>query len=60
MKANLSENLSSPMEQISSELDIPATNFSLDELKTALKQIKPAKAFGADNIPAIIWKDDHF
>ena len=48
------------METFSSELDILTTNHSLDELKTALKQIKPAKAFGPDNIPAIIWKDDHF
>ena len=48
------------MEEISSELNIPTTNFTLDELKNALKQIKPAKAFGPDNIPAIIWKDKHF
>ena len=59
-KANLPENLSLPMEEISSELNIPTTNFTLDELKNALKQIKPAKAFGPDNIPAIIWKDEHF
>ena len=59
-KANLPENLSLPMEEISSELNIPTTIFTLDELKNALKQIKPAKAFGPDNIPAIIWKDEHF
>ena len=59
-KANLPENLSLPMEEISSELNIPTTNFTLDALKNALKQIKPAKAFGHDNIPAIIWKDEHF
>ena len=48
------------MEEISSELNIPTTKFTLDELKNALKQIKPAKSFGPDNIPAIIWKDEHF
>ena len=53
-KANLPENFSLPLDNISSELNIPTTNFTLDELKTALKQIKPAKAFGPDNIPAII------
>ena len=59
-KASLPENLSLPMEEISSGLNIPTTNFTLDELKSTLKQIKPAKAFGPDNIPAIIWKDEHF
>ena len=48
------------MEEISSELNITTTNFTLFELKNALKQIKPAKAFGPDNIPVIIWKDEHF
>ena len=48
------------MEEISSELDIPTTNFTLDELKTVLNRIKSSKAFGPDNIPAIIWTDEHF
>ena len=48
------------MEEISSELNIPTTNFTLDQLKNALKQIKPAKAFGPDKIPAILWKNEHF
>ena len=28
--------------------------------KTVLNNVTPSKAFGPDNIPAIIWKDDHF
>ena len=30
------------------------------ELLTANKRLKSSKAFGPDNIPAIIWKDKHF
>ena len=30
------------------------------ELLAANKQLKSSKAFGPDNIPAIIWKDKHF
>ena len=29
-------------------------------MKTATKQLKSSKAFGPDNIPAIIWKDELF
>ena len=59
-EANLSENYTLPLEEVSSELNIPTSNFTLVELKAVLKKIKPSKAFGPDNIPAIIWKDDHF
>ena len=32
----------------------------INELKVVLKSLKSAKAFGPDNIPAIIWKDPIF
>ena len=59
-KANLPDDLNLPMEEISDQLNIPTTNFTMDELKTVLNKVKPSKAFGPDNIPAIIWKDEHF
>ena len=54
------ENFSLPMEKISDSLDINIGDFTLDELKAAIKKLKSSKAFGPDNIPAIIWKDDIF
>ena len=36
------------------------TPFTLSEFKAATKQPKPSKVFGPDNIPALIWKDEHF
>ena len=39
---------------------IPTTNFTMDELKIVLNKVNPSKAFGPDNIPAIVWKDEHF
>ena len=41
-------------------LNIPTCSFSINELKVVLKSLKSAKAFGPDNIPAIIWKDPIF
>ena len=54
------ENGSLPMEKISDILDICTTDFTKDELKIAIKKLNSSKAFGPDNIPAIIWKDDIF
>ena len=48
------------MEEISGQLNIPTSNFTMDELKIVLNKAKPSKAFGPDKIPAIIWKDEHF
>ena len=53
-------NNSLPMEKISDILDICTSNFDINELKIAVKNLKSSKAFGLDNIPAIIWKDDIF
>lgn len=54
------ENNSLPMEKVSDILDICTTNFTINELKIAIKKLKSSKAFGPDNIPAIIWKDEIF
>ena len=54
------ENSTLPMEKISDTLDICTSEFTIDELKIAIKSLKSSKAFGPDNIPAIIWKDDIF
>ena len=43
-----------PSEQIAENLDIDTSPFTIDELKTATKQLKSSKSFGPDNIPAII------
>ena len=48
------------MNIISGVLDISTTDFTIDELKVSIKKLNPSKAFGPDNIPAIIWKDDIF
>ena len=60
MSPKTPENFSLPMEKISDYLDINTGDFTLDELKAAIKKLKSSKAFGPDNIPAIIWKDDIF
>ena len=41
---------------------VPLHNFLViaGELKVVIKQLKSSKAFGPDNIPALIWKDEHF
>ena len=59
-KAKLPENNTLPSVQISNTLDIDTSPFTINELKTATKHLKSSKAFGPDNIPAIIWKDEHF
>ena len=45
---------------MSKNLPIDSSPFSLAELKPTTKSLKSSKAFGPDNIPAIIWKDDNF
>ena len=49
-----------PMDKISDTLDISTSDFTTSELKCAIKSLKSSKAFGPDNIPAIIWKDPIF
>lgn len=44
----------------SEPLDINTNRFYLSELEAAIEQIKSSKAFGHDNIPALIWKDSPF
>ena len=58
--STLSSTSSLPMEEVSPELNIPTSPFTLDELKSAIRTMKSSKAFGPDNIPTIIWKDEHF
>jgi len=59
-KPVLPENDTLLREQISPELNISVSPFTIDELKSVLSETKPCKAFGPDNIPPIIWKDDNF
>ena len=56
----VSANMSLPKQKISDLLNICTTEFTIKELKAVLKMLKPSKAFGPDNIPAIIWKDESF
>ena len=49
-----------PRVPISEALDINTSPFTTSELKMATKQLKSSKAFGPDNIAAIIWKDEIF
>ena len=49
-----------PSVQISEPLDINTDPFTLSELNSVIEQLKPCKAFGPDNIPALLWKDTHF
>ena len=49
-----------PSIQVSDTLNINTSSFTIPELKAATKQLKASKAFGPDNIPAIIWKDENF
>ena len=54
------DNASLPSVPVSATLDINTSHFTIPELKAATKQLKASKLFGADNIPAIIWKDENF
>ena len=59
-KANLPDDQTLPSVKISDTLNICTSNFVATELKSAVKQLKASKAFGPDNIPALIWKDTLF
>ena len=56
-EARLPENCTLPSVTISEPLNIDTSPLTISELKAATKQLKPSKAFGPDNIPALIWKD---
>lgn len=56
----LPDNITLPKVKISDILNINTNEFTINELKVVLKQSKSSKAFGPDNIPAIIWKDPLF
>ena len=49
-----------PKVHIANRLNIPITPFSMKELKTVITSIQSKKSPGLDNIPALIWKDEHF
>ena len=59
-KSVLPSTSSLPNTRISDTLDINTSPFTLDELTVAAKQLKISKAFGPDNIPALIWKNNNF
>ena len=59
-KATLPDAYSLPKERISDTLDIDTSPFTLMELITVTKQLKSCKAFGPDNIPALLWKNPIF
>ena len=59
-EARLPDNYTLPSVQVSEPLGISIATFTPSELKVVLKQLKSSKAFGPDNIPALIWKDEHF
>jgi hypothetical protein len=59
-KANLPDDQTLPSVNITDTLNIRTSNFVTTELKSAVKQLKASKAFGPDNIPALIWKDTLF
>ena len=59
-KSTLPRSNSLPSVQISEQLNIDTSSFSITELQTATKQLSTSKAFGPDNIPALIWKNEHF
>ena len=56
----LPDNITLPSVKISNTLNIETSEFTLNELSAVIKQLKPSKAFGPDNIPAIIWKESLF
>ena len=55
-RATLPQTNTLPRERISNTLDIDTSPFSMAEQLAANKQLKLSKAFGPDNITAIIWK----
>ena len=59
-EAKLPEDYSLPSVPVSERLNINISPFTLKELLTVTKQLKSSKAFGPDNIPALLWKDTHF
>ena len=59
-EAKLPDNLTLPSVKISDQLNSNVSSFTLDEVKVATKQLNTSKAFGPDNIPALIWKDPIF
>ena len=54
------DNCTLPSVPVSDTLPIDISPFTIKELKLATKFLKSSKAFGPDNIPAIIWKDEIF
>ena len=58
--AKVPDNCTLPSVPVSDTLPIETSPFSISELKAATKNLKSSKAFGPDNIPAIIWKDENF
>ena len=58
--SKVSDSNALPSVPVSDTLDIDTSPFTITELKSATKQLKGSKAFGPDNIPAIIWKDEKF
>ena len=58
--AKTSDSNALPSVPVSDTLGIDTSPFTISELKSATKQLKGSKAFGPDNIPAIIWKDEKF
>ena len=58
--AKVPENCTLPTVPVSETLPIETSSFTISELKAATKNLKSSKAFGPDNIPAIIWKDENF
>ena len=59
-KSNLPDSRSLPKIKISEPLDIDTSPFTLAELTIATNQLKTSKAFGPDNIPPLIWKNQNF
>ena len=59
-EARLPEDYTLPSVQVSEQLNIATSPFTLSELSAVVKQLKSSKAFGPDNIPALLWKDPHF
>ena len=59
-EARLPDGYTLPSVQVSGPLNINTNPFTASELEVVIKQLKSSKAFGPDNIPALIWKDPNF